>query len=144
MFEHTDADLIQVFEETVEDGYQVCCSQLVSQDNRQFVDGERQRTPHFPLETSKGHRKEHVQRVKITVMISLVALPYPANPSYLQDTHQSPRFSAYLDISRQGFVRVLEAVPVLSSQSERHPRQAEGTVFGDLCVDCLSPRRVRH
>lgn len=49
MLEHADADLIQVFEEAVEDGHQVGGGQLVSQDDRQLVDGESQRAPHLPL-----------------------------------------------------------------------------------------------
>lgn len=53
MFEHANADLVQVFEETVEDGHQVSGCQLVSQDNRQLVDGESQRTPHLPLRAGR-------------------------------------------------------------------------------------------
>lgn len=53
-------------------------------------------------------------------------------------------FLAYLHISSKGFICVLEAVPVLSSQSERYPRQAEGTVFGYLCIHRLGPGWVRH
>lgn len=53
-------------------------------------------------------------------------------------------FGAYLDIGGQRFVGVLEAMPVLSTQSEGHAWQAEGTVLGDLRVHRLSPRRVRH
>jgi len=53
-------------------------------------------------------------------------------------------FSAYLHIGSEGFIRVLEAVPVLPSQSERYPRQAEGTVFGYFCIHCLRSGRVRH
>lgn len=52
--------------------------------------------------------------------------------------------SAHLHISSEGFICVLEAVPVLSSQSERHPWQAEGTVFGYLCIHRLSTSRVSH
>lgn len=51
---------------------------------------------------------------------------------------------AYLHVAGERLVGVLEAVPVLPSQSERHPRQAEGTVLGYLCVHCLGPGRVRH
>lgn len=53
-------------------------------------------------------------------------------------------FFAYLHISSEGFICVLEAVPVLSSQSERYPWQAEGTVFCYLCIHRLGPGRVRH
>lgn len=49
MFEHTDADLIQVFEEAIEDGHQISCCELVSQDHCQLVDREGQRAPHLPL-----------------------------------------------------------------------------------------------
>ena len=49
MFEHANADLVQVFEEPVEDGHQIGGCQLVSQDHCQLVDGERQSTPHLPL-----------------------------------------------------------------------------------------------
>lgn len=35
-------------------------------------------------------------------------------------------------------------MPVLSTKSERHTRQAEGTVFGYLRIHSLRPRRVRH
>lgn len=49
MFEHADADFIQVFEEPVEDGHQVGCRQLISQNNGQLVDGEGQCAPHLPL-----------------------------------------------------------------------------------------------
>lgn len=55
MFEHADADFVQVFEEPVEDGHQVGRCQLVSQDNRQLVDGEGQRASHLPL--NEGGRK---------------------------------------------------------------------------------------
>lgn len=49
VFEHANADLVQVFEETVEDGDKIGRRQLVSQDNCQLMDGERQRTSHLPL-----------------------------------------------------------------------------------------------
>lgn len=52
--------------------------------------------------------------------------------------------SAYLHVAGERLVGVLEAVPVLPSQSERHPRQAEGTVLGYLCVHGLGPGWVRH
>lgn len=51
---------------------------------------------------------------------------------------------SYLHVGGEGLVRVLETVPVLAAQCERHSGQAEGTVLGDLCVHRLSPRRVRH
>lgn len=54
VLEDTDADFIQVLEEAVEDGNQVRRRQLVAQDDRQFVDGERQRAAHFPL---RGRRQ---------------------------------------------------------------------------------------
>lgn len=60
MFEHANADLIQVFEETVEDWYQISCCQLVPQDNRQLVYGKSQCTPHLPLrarEERKGRKR---------------------------------------------------------------------------------------
>lgn len=53
-------------------------------------------------------------------------------------------FFAYLHISSEGFICILEAVPVLSSQSERDPWQAEGTVFGYLCIHRLGSCRVGH
>lgn len=53
MFEHANADLVQVFEETIEDRHQISCCQLVSQDNGQLVDGESQRTPHLPLQHTR-------------------------------------------------------------------------------------------
>lgn len=37
MFEHSDANLVQVFEETVENGHQISCCQLVPQDDCQLV-----------------------------------------------------------------------------------------------------------
>ncbi|KAF3856618.1 hypothetical protein F7725_017341 [Dissostichus mawsoni] len=49
VFEHANADLVQVFEEPVEDGHQIGGCQLVSQDHCQLMDGERQSTPHLPL-----------------------------------------------------------------------------------------------
>lgn len=58
VFEHADADFIQVFEEPVEDGHQVGCRQLISQNNSQLVDGERQCAPHLPL---KQRRRKWLQ-----------------------------------------------------------------------------------
>jgi len=49
VFEDADADLVEVFEEAVEDGHQVGRRQLVSQDHCQLVDGEGQRSTHLPL-----------------------------------------------------------------------------------------------
>lgn len=49
VFEHADADLIQVFEEAIEDGHQISCCELVTQNHCQLMDGECQRTPHLPL-----------------------------------------------------------------------------------------------
>lgn len=51
---------------------------------------------------------------------------------------------SYLHVGGEGFVRVLETVPVLAAQRERHPRQAKGTVLGDLRVHRLGPRRIGH
>lgn len=56
MFEHTDANLIQVFEEAVEDGHQVGRCQLIPQNDRQLVDGERQRASHLPLKEGRWER----------------------------------------------------------------------------------------
>lgn len=53
MLEDAYADLVQVFEEAVENGHQVGRRQLVAEDHRQLVDGERQRAAHFPLEERK-------------------------------------------------------------------------------------------
>lgn len=50
MLEDADADLVQVFEEAVEDGHQVGRRQLVAEDHRQLVDGEGQRAAHLPLQ----------------------------------------------------------------------------------------------
>lgn len=58
VFENTNANLIQVFEETIEDGDKVGRCQLVSQDNRQLVDGESQRTPHLPLRGEREGKTE--------------------------------------------------------------------------------------
>ena len=58
MFEHTNADLIQVFQETIKDGHQISRCQLVSQDHCQLVDGEGERTPHFPLREGRQDEKE--------------------------------------------------------------------------------------
>ena len=49
VFKHANANLVQVFEETIEDGNQIRCCQLVPKNNRQLVYGESQRTPHLPL-----------------------------------------------------------------------------------------------
>lgn len=57
MLEDADADLVQVFEEAVEDGHKVGRRQLVAEDHRQLVDGEGQRAPHFPLEEKKRSNK---------------------------------------------------------------------------------------
>lgn len=51
---------------------------------------------------------------------------------------------AYLHVGGEGLVRVLETVPVLAAQRERHPRQAKGTVLGDFRVHRLGSRRVGH
>lgn len=51
---------------------------------------------------------------------------------------------SHLHVGGEGLVRVLETVPVLAAQRERHPWQAEGTVLGDLRVHRLGPRRVGH
>lgn len=53
-------------------------------------------------------------------------------------------FFSYLHITSEGFICILEAMPVLSTESKCHPRQAEGTVFGYLCINCLRPGWVRH
>lgn len=58
VLEDADADLVQVFEEAVEDGNQVSRRQLVAEDHRQLVDGERQRAAHLPL----GEREEKRER----------------------------------------------------------------------------------
>lgn len=66
VFKHADADLIQVFEESVEDGHQVGCRQLVSQNDSQLVDGERQCAPHLPLNQrrQKGLQPSLARRVR--------------------------------------------------------------------------------
>lgn len=53
-------------------------------------------------------------------------------------------FDSHLHISSEGFVRVFQAVPVLPTKSERHTRQAEGTMFGYFCIHRLGPGRVSH
>lgn len=55
VFEHANADLIQVFEEAIEDGDQIGRRQLVSQDDCQLVDGESQCAPHLPLKWGGWH-----------------------------------------------------------------------------------------
>lgn len=50
VLEDADADLIQVFEEAVENGHQVGRRQLVAEDHGQLVDGEGQCAANLPLE----------------------------------------------------------------------------------------------
>lgn len=57
VLEDADADLVQVFEEAIEDGHQVGRRQLVTEDHRQLVDGEGQRAAYLPLEGKK--RRSH-------------------------------------------------------------------------------------
>lgn len=62
-----------------------------------------------------------------------------------EETKSNPVFLfAHLHIGSEGFVCVLEAVPVLSSQSEGYAGEAEGTVFGYLCIHRLRSRWVCH
>lgn len=49
VLEDPDAHLVQVLQETVEDGHQVGGRELVTEDHRQLVDGEGQRPTHLPL-----------------------------------------------------------------------------------------------
>ena len=60
VFEDPDADLVQVLEEAVEDGHQVCSRELVSQDHRQLMDGEGQGPSHLPLGRQRDGEREKI------------------------------------------------------------------------------------
>lgn len=59
MFEHANADFIQVFQETIEDRHQISCCQLVSKNYCQLMNGESQSTSHLPLRGGKEILKDH-------------------------------------------------------------------------------------
>lgn len=54
------------------------------------------------------------------------------------------RGGSYLHVGSQRFIRVLQAVPVLPAQGERHPRKAVGTVLGYVGVHALGAGGVGH
>lgn len=154
MFEHTDANLVQVFEETIENGDQISCRQLVPQDNRQLVDGEGQSAPHLPL-TSKTRWVKTITKAAITSQTMHCSFSKPIPDDYCMSNFSKVKSDSYyicvaltcvshLHISSQGFIRVLQAVPVLPTQRESHTWKTEGTVFGYFCIHCLGPGRVCH
>ena len=49
MFEYSDAYFIQISKEPIEDGYQVDCSDLITEDEGHLMDWERQGTTNLPL-----------------------------------------------------------------------------------------------
>ena len=57
MFEHADPHLVQVSQEAIEDWHEVRHRDLFTEDHSQFMDGERERSSHFPLQ-----KQNHCQR----------------------------------------------------------------------------------
>ena len=90
MFENTNADLVQVFEETVEDGNQISRRQLVSQYDRQLMDGERQRTPHLPLRAGQKHKRDRVYLKQLFWQQKsvIIANVHPGFPFLCSPAHQ--------------------------------------------------------
>ena len=50
----------------------------------------------------------------------------------------------YLHVGGEQLVRVPQARPVVLPEGQSHGWEAERTVPGDFCVDCLGFRRFRH
>ena len=56
MLQNSDAHIVKVAQETVEDGHKVKRGQIGADDGAEFVDGEGKGTAYLPLELSRMRR----------------------------------------------------------------------------------------